>query len=413
MPQRLLLFCLLLFPFLAQAQLTIVNPTDRPVNLALGFYVEKGLWKGWNTKGWFALAPHDSTTLLPEGIAGGSFYYYGRVTGCDQRYEGAYALTLHQTDAFAVSNATSPTPLTLNKGVEQAGFVKVTSQTRTYRLLLPFINCTQQGKRTGDWQVYLDRDKEEVSKVDQAMYVRHITYQMGQPAGLVRDYYKTSNNLHWEGKLLSEHPLLMQGTCTTYDEGGRKKEEAVYAQGKITGPLKRWDATGKEQLVKKTLRTVRIISPQQGYLFSYFNPGASRTVVPIRLPANTVSWYYEFAAFRDKAQLEAAQHQFQLFAQLSTLADQSGITSFAINALTKPPGGNICNVYLLADSKQCDLFRGKQTFNYVREGTRDNLTSAVVPVGSSLGQEVALGLYNPDNMYGIHYALEVVAVVEE
>lgn len=397
------------------AQLTLINPSDRAVSMAVGFYVEKGIWQGWNTKGWTTIAPHDSATLLPGGIAGNAFYYHGRIAGCDQRYEGSYALFVHPTDVFSVANAAGPMPITLNQGVEKAGFVKVDLPPlqRKYRLRLPVANCTQQGKRMGDWLVYLDRDKEEVTKPEQATYVRHLTYQQGTPAGLVQDYYWPANRLQWDGKLLSEHPAVFQGTCVTYDETGRKREEAVYQNGRVSGDIRRWDAAGKEGITTKRYHTVKVLNPQQGYLVSYFNPGQSRTVIPVQLPPNTVSWYYEFTAFRELAQLQAARAKFQLAAELSSLMDNSGSLKLAINALTTPPGGNICNVYLLQDTKQTDLFTRKQAFAYIREGTRSSLTSAVVPLPAPANPTFYLGLHNPDNMYGIHYALEVVAVVEE
>jgi hypothetical protein len=322
---------------------------------------------------------------------------------------------VHPTDAFSVANAGSAAPITLNKGVQQAGFVKVDlpAGQRTFRYRLPTVNCTQQGRRVGDWLVYLDRDKEEVTKPEQATYVRRLSYQQGAPTGLVRDFYWPANTLQWDGKMLSEHPAVMQGTCITYDEAGRKREEAVYQNGRVTGSVLRWDATNNEQITIKKYRTVKLLEPQQGYLVSYFNPGNSRTVVPVQLPPNTVSWYYEFTAFRDQAQMQAARAQFKLASQLSQLIDQSGNLAMAMNVLTTPPGGDICNVYLLQDAAQTDLFQQKQEFSYLREGTRSSLTAAVVPVQASAGQRVFLGLHNPDKLYGIHYALEVVAVVEE
>jgi len=80
----------------------------------------------------------------------------------------------------------------------------------------------------GDWLVYLDRDKEEVTKPEQANYVRRISYQQGVPTGLVRDYYWPANTLQWDGKLLKEHPATRQGTCITYDAAGHEREEALY-----------------------------------------------------------------------------------------------------------------------------------------------------------------------------------------
>ncbi|RPD44138.1 DUF1036 domain-containing protein [Hymenobacter sediminis] len=415
MKLRLLLVLILLYSTSCFAQLTMVNPTDQPVSVAVGFYVEKGLFKGWNTKGWLPIAPHDSITLLPTGIAGGSFYYHGVSALCDQGYAGNYALFVHPSEAFAIANAGTDAPVTLNKDVKKAGFVKVDlpAGQRSYRLRLPALNCTQQGRRTGEWTVYLDRDKEEVRKPEQATYVRRISYQQGVPTGLVRDYYYPSNVLQWDGKLLSEHPAVPQGTCITYDETGRKREELVYQNGRVTGSTRRWDAAGKEMVITRKYRTVKILEPQQGYLVSYYNPGKSRTVIPVTLPPNTVSWYYEFTAFRNEAQLQAARTQFKLMSELSRLVDQTGALKFALTALSTPPGGSICNVFLLGSPEQTDLFQAKQEFSYVREGTRSSLTSAVVPVSQPVSQQVYLGLHNPDNLYGIHYALEVVAIVEE
>ncbi|MDF7815442.1 DUF1036 domain-containing protein [Hymenobacter sp. YC55] len=415
MKLRLLFLLILLSSSPSFAQLTMVNPTEQAVSVAIGFYVEKGLFKGWNTKGWMPIAPHDSITLLPTGIAGGTFYYHGVSTACDQGYTGNYALFIHPTEAFAIANAGTDAPVTLNKEVKKAGFVKVDlpAGQRSYRLRLPALNCTQQGRRTGEWLVYLDRDKEEVLKPDQATYMRRINYQQGVPTGLVRDYYWPSNKLQWDGKLQSEHPAMPQGTCITYDESGRKREELVYQNGRATGPVRRWDAAGKEVITTKKYRTIKVLEPQQGYLVSYYNPGNSRTVIPVQLPPNTVSWYYEFTAFRNEAQLQAARAQFKLVSELSRLVDNTGTLTLALNALSTPPGGSICNVYLLGNTQQTDLFQAKKEFSYLREGTRSSLTSAVVPVSQTASQQVYLGLQNPDNLYGIHYALEVVAIIEE
>ncbi|MGI4873006.1 MAG: hypothetical protein ACRYFX_17735 [Janthinobacterium lividum] len=414
----LLLGATLTFARPAFAQLTVINPTDQPVSLALGFYVDKGLWKGWNTKGWLTLAPHDSLTELPAGINGNCFCYFVRVPGSDWHDTGRYPLFLHPTDAFAIAGAANDAPLTLNQNSRKAGFAKVDlpAGQRAYRLRLPPPNCTRGGVRTGSWQVYLDRDKEEVTQPDQASYLRRVTYQQGVPTGLVRDYTYPSGVLQWDGKLLREHPAVFQGTCVSYDEAGHKREEGLYQQGQLTGSVHRWDAAGQPvAAAAKKYRTVQVLQPQQGYLVSYFNPGQSRTVIPVTLPAGTVAWYYEFAAFREPAQLQAARVRFKLATELAQLVDNTGIANLLATSLTQPPGGNICNVYLLQDATQSDRFQNKQQFSYLREGTRSSLTSAVVPVlaGSGANSPVYLGLHNPDNLYGIHYALEVLAVVEE
>ena len=366
----------------ALAQLTLLNPSEQPVSVALGFYVDKGLWKGWNTKGWLTLAPHDSLTELPTGISGPGFYYFVRVPGADWRETGSYALFLHPTDAFAIAGAANAAPVTLNQGVRQAGFAKVDlpAGQRAYRLRLPAPNATLGGVRTGSWQLYLDRDKEEVTQPDQASYVRHVSYQQGVPVGLVRDYAYPSGVVQWDGKLLGEHPAVWQGTCVTYDEAGHRREAGTYQQGQLVGTRQRWDASGQPVAVApKKYRTVQVLAPQQGYLFSYYNPQPSRTVIPVTLPAGTVAWYYEFTASREVDQVQAVRNQFQLAAELTKLVDQTGVANLALATLTQPPGGNVCNVYLLKDAQQSDLFQAKQAFSFVREGTRSNLSRPSCP----------------------------------
>ncbi|MEJ8802812.1 DUF1036 domain-containing protein [Pontibacter sp. H249] len=399
----------------AAAQLKVVNPSDQAVSLAIGYYHEKGLFKGWHTQGWINIAPHDSATLLPEGIAGGQFYYFGRLAGCDQLFQGQYALHIQPTEAFSIANAATDSPVTLSKGLQKAGFVKVDvpEGKRQHTLRLPVPNCTQNGIRHGAWTLYLDRDKEEVKQVQDAAFIRKITYQKGVPSGLVRDYYAKANVLQWDGKLVSERPDVRQGTCITYNEQGQKVEEAIYKEGQLAGSVRRWGDDGKEILRKMTYRTVTVLEPQVGYLVSYYNPGNSRTLIPVTLPENTVRWYYEFTAYRNKADVEAVRNTFQLASELSIFIDQTGFLKLATAALTPPVGGDICNVYLIEDELQAKIFMQKQSnFKRVTDASRTSLTSAVVPVQHP-GKQVYLGLHNPADVDGIYFAIEVVAVVEE
>lgn len=399
----------------AAAQLKVINPADQAVSFAIGYYHETGLLKGWHTQGWVNIAPRDSATLLPEGIAGGQFYYFGRLAGCDQIFQGQYALQIHPTDAFSIANAASDSPVTLSKDLKKVGFVKVdvSEGKRQHTLRLPVLNCTQSDVRQGDWTVYLDRDKEEVQQEQDAAYIRKISYQNGKPAGLVRDYYAKTNVLQWDGKLISERPDVRQGTCITYNEEGQKVEEAMYKEGQLLGEARRWGDYGKEILKTKTYKTVTVLDPQVGYLVSYYNPGNSRTIIPVTLHENTVRWYYEFTAYRNKADVEAVRNNFQLASELSMFIDKTGFLKQATAVLTPPAGGDICNVYLIEDKLQAQVFMQKQpNFKRVIDASRTSLTSAVVPVQHK-GKQVYLGLHNPADVDGIYFAIEVVAVVEE
>jgi len=236
MIKSLLLLFLSLVILPCSAQLKIVNPSDNTISLSIGHYIDKGLFKGWNTLGWINIAPHDSTTLLPNGIVGNMFYYHGRVIGCDQEYQGQYSLFVHPTDAFKVANAGSDAPLTVNKGITKVLFAKVDLPVGSvqYRFVLPKMNCTQAGKRHGTWTIYLDRDKEETFKPEDASFVRSINYLNGVPSGMVRDYYYPSNKLQWDGKLASSNPDLKQGTCFIYDKTGKKAPRGYLSEWPIS-----------------------------------------------------------------------------------------------------------------------------------------------------------------------------------
>ncbi|MBC5994021.1 DUF1036 domain-containing protein [Pontibacter cellulosilyticus] len=408
----LILITFNLFP--VSAQLKVINPNGHAVSLALGFYNETGLIKGWHTQGWINIAPHDSAMLLPNGIVGGEVYYFGRISGCDQLYQGQYSLHIQPKEAFSIANSASDLPISLNKGLEKAPFTKVSIPNggKTFTLRLPEVNCTQKGMRQGAWTLYLDRDKEEVKQAQDAAFIRKINYQNGVPSGLVRDYYAKTNVLQWDGKLISEKPDVRQGTSITYSEQGQKVEEAFYQSGKPEGKVRRWDADGKEIVTKKTYRTVTVLKPQVGYLVSYYNSGNSRTYIPVILPENTVEWYYEFTAYRNEAELQAAQEKFKLASELTLLIDQTGMLKLAADLFTAPPGGDICNVYMFEDEAQVKAFMQKRSFTPVRDWSRTSLKSAVVPVHSS-GRKAYLGLHNPADLDGIHFAIEVVAVVEK
>lgn len=414
-----LLFSLLAFSLLAikpaTAQLKVINPSDQAASIAIGYYQEAGIFKVWNTQGWINIAPRDSATLLPEGIAGGQFYYYGRLAGCDQLFQGQYALQIQPTDAFSIVNAASDNPVTFSKGLQKEGFVKVDvpDGKKQHTLRLPLINCTQNGIRQGAWTLYLDRDKEEVPLEQDATYIRKTSYQNGKPTGLVRDYYAKTNVLQWDGKLISERPDVRQGTSITYNEKGQKVEEVIYKEGQLAGQARRWGDDGKEILKTKTYKTVTVLDPQAGYLVSYYNSGNSRTIIPVTLPENTVRWYYEFTAYRNKADVEAVRNNFQLASELSTFIDQTGFLKLATAVLTPPAGGDICNVYLIDNEQEAKVFMQKQpNFKRVIDGSRTSLTSAVVPVQHK-EKQVYLGLHNPADVDGIYFAIEVVAVVEE
>ena len=170
--------------------------------------------------------------------------------------------------------------------------------------------------------------------------------------------------------------------------------------------------TVKTKQIVKTLIKERTISLNGGANASL--GGRSRTVIPIVLPANTVSWYYSFTTSPGVNGLETLK----LFAQLSTLAvDPLGITKNTINNIQVPLGSSGIDTYLL-DQKNSDLFVQKAdqnggTFSYYREGLVTNTNQALVPIYNALQGTYYIGLRNPSTFTGIHITIEVVAIVQE
>lgn len=142
--------------------------------------------------------------------------------------------------------------------------------------------------------------------------------------------------------------------------------------------------------------------------------GQSRTVIPILLPKNTISWYYSFTTKPGFSGLE----NLKLFAQLSSLAlDPTGITKNSISSIQVPAGTSGVDAYLL-DQKNSDLFMRKVdlsggAYSYYREGLVTNTTHALVPIYNTLQGTYYIGLKNPSTFTGIHVTIEVVAVVQE
>ena len=139
--------------------------------------------------------------------------------------------------------------------------------------------------------------------------------------------------------------------------------------------------------------------------------GKSRITTQIILPPNTVEWYYTFAATRDKTTVENTKHGMKLFIELAGLLDRTGLTSLSINALTQPPAADYCDVYLLKPEDQA-AFINKGTYNYIPEGTRENLKSGIVKINHGYGNILYLGLKNPANSTGVSVMYEIVAIVE-
>ena len=169
-------------------------------------------------------------------------------------------------------------------------------------------------------------------------------------------------------------------------------------------------------LVKKEYKPVQLLEPSQFYINSgsnaTFKGGKSRITLPVILPKNTVEWYYVFAASRNEDEINRTKKSINLMGQMTKLIDKSGILNIGVDMFTKPPGGNVCDVYLL-DINNRNPFEEKVEYRHYPEGTRENIASGVVRIKSALFLNNYLGIKNPDGSYGIHVAIEAVAITLE
>lgn len=178
---------------------------------------------------------------------------------------------------------------------------------------------------------------------------------------------------------------------TVYDTVGNVRQERYLA--------------GRELKVVRLVKDKYNINSASKVLLN----GKSRVLVPVTVPANTVSLYYTFSAYRDKAMLESTHANVNLLGQLSRLIDPTGLSKVAITSLAAPPGGNACDIYELTPI-DAQRFVEKLSCSVVGDGTRENLTSGVVQINSYPSPMFYLGIRNSDMFYAIGVSLEVVAV---
>lgn len=143
-----------------------------------------------------------------------------------------------------------------------------------------------------------------------------------------------------------------------------------------------------------------------------FKGGKSRITFPVILPRNTVEWYYQFSASRDKEAIQQAKGTFNLVGQLSKLIDVTGGLKFGIDMLSQPPGADYCDVYVM-DAFNSTQFEAKNPYRYFTAGTRENIKSGIVKMQGGAGGQFYIGIKNPDATQGVNIAIECVAITLE
>tara|TARA_R110000796_G_scaffold37722_4_gene95152 strand:- start:15697 stop:16692 length:996 start_codon:yes stop_codon:yes gene_type:complete len=163
------------------------------------------------------------------------------------------------------------------------------------------------------------------------------------------------------------------------------------------------------------IQETETIQNEKFYLNSTSNAllkgGKNRIIVPVNLPAETKEWYYIFTASRELKDINNTLSSFDLASQITKFIKEDQSIQNSINKLNPPPGANICDIYLINDEENAVLFKEKEDFKSSLIGSRENFKSGIVKIDGNT--KSFLGIRNPDNLYGIHIAIEIIAVVEK
>lgn len=394
----------------ASAQVIFKNTGTSKIYIAYGY---RDLVSGWTTKGWYPIEPGEEKPVYSyTALSNPNFYYCATIEKCsDQGFFGQHPLYVNVQNSFSIPNAdkvanySSPLIKTYRFNlVNLAGRSSLT-------INLNPENLTCGGLAQGKWRLALDKYGDYAEKKEDEALYREITFDAGRPVGWCKDFY-ANGNLKAEFKLVSAKPMIYNGHCIWYKEDGSKEREADYENGTL---VSKTNYAGAETKVSKARLEVVTLPLQSFYLNSTSNEaikgGNTRTVYSVVLPKGTVEWFYEFTASRSKEQIDANTKLFSLARQLTKIVDETGILSAGIGMFTAPPGGDVCNVYLLSDSYAA--FMSKQKFMYWSAGSRTNFKSGVVEIKGNGTSNPMIGIDNPDLSYGIHLNIQVVAIVSK
>lgn len=178
------------------------------------------------------------------------------------------------------------------------------------------------------------------------------------------------------------------------------------------------------QSTTTVLKEKSLIKGQTVYLNSKARLGGkSRIVLPVKLPANTVSWYYSFSTVKTNdaaTKLEGSGLEIQiakLIANGALNVIKAGMVTNVVSHLVKPTGSGVVDIYL-TDNKGFKEFEKKDLVGmydvdvptFYQEGTAQNSRNGVfqIPV---VRNDLYLCIKNPSVTEGVAISVDVVAIV--
>jgi len=180
------------------------------------------------------------------------------------------------------------------------------------------------------------------------------------------------------------------------------------------------------QSYTNTIKEKSLVKGQTIYLNSKARLGGkNRIVIPVVLPANTISWYYSFASVTTEnknQQLASSGLEYQIAKLISNgvlTVIGAGLTTNIVSQLVKPTGNGSVDIYL-TDSDGLKQFErsdipGIYNYNvpaFFREGTVQNGKNGVFQI-PLVRKDLYLCLRNPSITEGVAVSVDIVAIVSD
>ncbi len=162
-----------------------------------------------------------------------------------------------------------------------------------------------------------------------------------------------------------------------------------------------------------TTKVVSILPQQSFYLDSRFVAninGRTRLAIPFCLPEGTVKYYVSFAGSDSKNEITS---WIGLAGQLTRFIDRTGVTAGLIDAIVKPTGTAVTDVYILDTVAQKNFLNFKDRLWVANPYTsRQNITGGVLEITPKSGCEL-ICFNNPSLKSGLNLKFEITAVVSK